>query len=181
MAEQEINLLPEEKLVGEAALGKWLSFFLTSGRIIVILTLLVVVVAFAVRFFFDQELFKVKKALVQKQQILTSLSDLESQIIFTQSQIKGISTILDQTGQIDPIISNIVSIVPDGLTFQTLTVSTGKVSLIAKAIDAVAFNGFIDKLSNSPWAKQVDVESVSGSAAGIVFTVKYVPEIGKGQ
>lgn len=179
MAEQEINLLPEEKLVGEAALGKWLAFLLTSGRIIAILTLLVVVAAFAVRFFFDQELFKIKKELVQKQQILASLSDLESQIIFTQSQIKGIGTILAQTGQVDPIISNLVSIVPDGLTFQTLTVAPGKVTLIAKATDAVAFNGFIDKLSNSQWAKQVDVESVTGNAAGIVFTVKFVPTIGK--
>lgn len=179
MAEQEINLLPEEKLMGEAALGKWLSFLLTSGRIIVILTLLVVVVAFAVRFFFDQELFKVKKALVQKQQILASLSDLESQIIFTQSQIKGVSIILGQTGQVDPIIGNIVSIVPDGLTFQTLTVAPAKVTLIAKATDAVAFNGFIDKLSNSQWARQVDVESVSGSTAGIAFTVKFIPETEK--
>jgi len=70
-----INLIVKEDL-GEALSSQILSWALTYGRYIIIITQIVVLSVFFLRFKLDRDHTDLKEAVTQKQALLESISDL---------------------------------------------------------------------------------------------------------
>lgn len=168
-----INLLPESRLMGEAAIGKWLVFLLTVGRVVVVITVFVVAAAYFFRFQTDQQFFTLKKSIAQKQQVLSGYRDIESRLILAQNRVGYAKTILAQRGRVDMILDVLLSIVPNGVTFQTLAMTRSQVVLSGKATDSSAFGAFLTQLTSASWAANVTIDSVTAGPGGVTFSLKY--------
>src|SRR3989344_7346869 len=72
----KINLLPKDSF-DFSTLGKFLRWSLTTGRVLVVLTEFVVILAFGSRFYFDKRLNDLVEEIVQKQAVVDSYAEIE--------------------------------------------------------------------------------------------------------
>lgn len=89
---QQINLIPEREFVG-TIVGRILSWIISTFRIIVIATELLVMVAFLSRFWLDAQNTDLTEELEQKKSIVSASLDFERQFKDAQQRLRIYSTI----------------------------------------------------------------------------------------
>lgn len=88
----EINLLPEREFAGTVT-GRILAWIISTFRVIVIATEILVMIAFLSRFWLDAQNTDLNEELDQKKAILSASSDFEHQFKDTQKRIQIYKTI----------------------------------------------------------------------------------------
>jgi len=83
----EINLLPEREFAGTIT-GRVLSWIISTFRVIVIATEILVMIAFLSRFWLDAQNTDLNEELAQKKAILLASQDFERQFKDTQKRLK---------------------------------------------------------------------------------------------
>src|SRR3989304_6667942 len=91
----QINLLPQEQFAASTS-GRILAWALSTFRIIVIITELVVILAFLSRFFLDAQNADLSEQIEQKSGIVAASSDFEKTFRQTQKKLEIFSVLTDQ-------------------------------------------------------------------------------------
>lgn len=157
-----INLLPKN-VIEERRTNQFLDWALTYGRYIIIVTELVVLLAFFSRFRLDQELTDLHTAINQKQAIIASVSDFETNVRLLQTRLSKIRQ-LDEGHTIYLDILNLLDqTLPEDVILTTITLNNTHVELSANALTQKGFATFIQSLKKNTSVRNLRIKSVSKS------------------
>ncbi|MCL5675626.1 MAG: PilN domain-containing protein [Patescibacteria group bacterium] len=174
-----LNLLPTDNIEKTPA-GKFLKWALSVGRYIVIFTELIVLAAFFSRFYFDRKLSDLHETIAQKQAIVESASDLETQARLIQGRLSAVKTILSQDTRAKGILMILAQITPTDIVYDNLNITNQSITVTAVTASEASLGVFLSNLNTAKFT-DISLDSVDKNkykGAGIRFTVsaKYSPD-----
>lgn len=156
-------------------LGKILKWVLSVGRHIIIMTELVVILAFLSRFKLDRDLTDLGEKIKQKQAIVESSSSFEKNFRFLQKRLIKIEELRKDQLKADEILSELSSLIPVDVYLANFTIEGKQVSLSATVLSEAGLATFLRNLRNSPRFEKFILSQVSSEAdreIGIKFQLR---------
>lgn len=158
-SKKRINLLVKEGFE-HTTVGKVLSWSLSTGRVIVILTELLVILAFLSRFWLDRTLTDLNDENAIKRKQIEASSKFETDFRIKQKQLATYKRILSEQIDAAGFVSEAASLLPEGVSLTNIAVGdAGEVSLSGLALSEEGLAGFILGLQGS---KKVSDVALSG-------------------
>lgn len=154
-----INLLPRNNF-GNNPFGRLLTWSMTYGRYLMVLTELVVLVAFVSRFSLDRKLTDLKEEIAQKQEILEVNRDLEAEIRRLQNQLAQVRNLLkNQNVPLESFLF-LQTILPNDVVLRSVNSNQEKIFVTAVAGTTESFAKFLNNLTNNKRVARVEVTKV---------------------
>ncbi|KKP29551.1 MAG: hypothetical protein UW35_C0043G0004 [Candidatus Collierbacteria bacterium GW2011_GWF2_44_15] len=127
-----INLLPKDSFEF-SALGKILKWTTTVGRILVVMTEFVVILAFASRFYFDKKLNDLNDEIEGKLAVIEGYAEVESSMREVLARQAVITESGSEAVNVEERISSISRAIPVGVSLSTMRIETKEVLLTGSA------------------------------------------------
>jgi hypothetical protein len=145
---------------------QFLSWALTYGRYIIIITQIVVLSVFFARFKLDRDHTDLKETVLQKQALIESVSDMEKEIIKTQLKLSQIKTIITNKDQFLELITFLQDNVSTDTSFNTLSVSPDRIQFSATTDSLRSFGYLIKKFQQENKFTEAVLEDISRKPNG---------------
>jgi len=174
----QVNLLPQEEFAG-STFGRILVWALSTFRIIVIVTEMVVMIAFLSRFWLDARNVDLNDLIKQKQTVLSSTSDFEKDFRATQKRLKIFSALSPEDRPISAFLGTIVSYLPSDTSLASYSFSGGTIQVKGNAVSEASIAQFIVNLEKSGSFTSVDLINLDSSkqeTSLLSFTLRIVPK-----
>lgn len=174
----DINLLPEDDLLGRPG-GKFLIWALSWGKKIVIVTELLVVIAFLSRFWLDTTIANQSDIIDQKKTIILASGDFEKQ--FTQVKDRLGKVAAEEAIPREPLIKlKVEAFIPAGVVVERLGISGRSISLSGNGNDQ-ALAKMVADFKDSNVFSNVSITKVSKvEGPNINFSLTAIYEGGNG-
>lgn len=140
-----IEFIPQEEWE-RTSFGKFLKWLLNIGRWIVIITELIVIIAFLSRFKLDRDLTNLNESIRQKQAIINASSDFEKEFLFLQKRLSTIEGLKKNQVESDKVLELFSQITPAGIQLSNFNINNEKISLTATADSETTFAVFLKNL-----------------------------------
>lgn len=164
-----INLLGTEDLQ-HSPWGRILSWATTYGRYIMIMTEIIVLLAFISRFSLDRKLTDLNEEIVQKQAIIEANISFEEEFRSLQNRIAAIKTLLSSQGGLRDVLEEIQRLLPPDVHFESLTLGEEKLTAKTIARTTAGFSQFVSNISKSASLKNIEMGEIrKNSLTGIEF------------
>jgi Tfp pilus assembly protein PilN len=176
----QINLLPQEELAG-TTLGRILRWGLSTFRIIVIITEMVVMLAFLSRFWLDARNVDLNDLIKQKIAVLATTSDFENEFRSTQDRLKIFSSLTREGAVVSAYLTSITSVLPADVSLVTYAYNAGSIQVKGAALTEMGIAQFIVNLENAGQFEKVEITNLDSSleeGSLLNFTLRLIP--GKG-
>lgn len=155
--------MPEEENInsfGARAL-KWLT---TVGRLVIILTELLVICAFISRFWLDRKSSDLSDIIRQQKAILETTQDFEQQYSLLQQKLKTIKNFISNNPAYDSKINSLISSTPLDIIYNSLIINKESQKISAD-ISLTIFReesiiNFITNLTLNPDIDSVDIKKI---------------------
>jgi hypothetical protein len=157
------NNLPSINLVKNKQIPlfeKFMNWVLTVGRLIVIVTEIVAVVAFIYRFSLDEKLVDLHSAIKQKQSIVSVLKNDESKYRNLQDRIALAASFSEKGIKTSRAITDIISLVPNATIINNLTINKDKASIDINTASLSSLSDFISSLKNYNGIKSISIDNI---------------------
>lgn len=161
----DINLIGEGDF-SHTPIGRVVTWATTYGRYIMILTEIIVLLAFISRFSLDRKLTDLNEEISQKQAIIEANSDLEQRILVLQQKLTSLSAlVVSQKAPLDSFESIRTAIPPD-VYLDSLDVSdkSAKTAVIAGTTQGISV--LLTNLKANPHFTDIQVGDISLQQAG---------------
>lgn len=160
-----INLLPKSEF-DLSFWGRFLKWSLSSGRYIIILTELVVIIAFMSRFKLDKDLLDLGDRIDGKKAILDATYSTEVNFRSVQSRLSLSHNLLTNNIQITPMWDQVTGSVPEGVVLESVTTDVAKheVAIAAQTSSRQALSEFVTRIANNNFWKSVDMTSLTADS-----------------
>jgi len=159
-----INLIIHDR--DTSVSGQVLSWALTYGRYIIIIIQIVVLSVFFLRFKLDRDHTDLKEAVSQKQALVQSVSDLESEIRAVQNKINNIGQITTSQALPIAVLQFLQDNTPVDTNYTILNISSNTISFIATARDLRSFNYLLRQLQQPNRFSDVNLEDIQRRTDG---------------
>lgn len=167
-----LNLLPRSDLDG-SWWGRFLKWALSTGRYIIILTEMVVIMAFLSRFKLDRDLSDLAERIEGKKNVLAALSVNENAFRNIQKRLAVTKTLIESGVPVDDLLADIEKDLPGGVRFTTISMDVGKIALNAETASDSGLGEFIRNVDADLRWKSVELADVTGDRqGGVKFSVK---------
>ncbi|MFH1841152.1 MAG: PilN domain-containing protein [Candidatus Shapirobacteria bacterium] len=170
---RQLELLAKEEWE-KSRLGRALHWTLTVGRHIVIITELIVILAFLSRFKLDRDLTDLNDSLKQKQAIVEASAPFEKKYRQLQNRVE----ILDQIGQKrfhpEILLDALAEITPVDLYFDEVSSEEGSFALKATVLSETGLTVFLKNIRTLPMLNQISLSELSSGSdkdIGIKFSL----------
>lgn len=172
---EEVNLLPQEEFAA-SILGRVLTWLLTTFRVLVILTEVIVVAAFLSRFWLDAKSTDLNDEIKQKQAIIASYSSFEKDWNNLQRKITVLLPLTIKEKPISDLLSQIATFVPPEINLLAISISNKdeKVEIRGESFSEKPIAQFITNLSAINELSGVSLSQVvtQSSTQTIEFSLK---------
>lgn len=163
---RKLNFLPKNSFGSSNQLSRILNWLLTVGRYSVILTELIVIIAFASRFKFDRDLNDLVEERERQLVILESYSSTEDNLKLRQAQIElGQSIILSQADSESFLQALEKSLAPN-LKFEQIQIASDSANLIGQALTDLSVAQLTTVLIKSPDLESLSLDHFGNSQSG---------------
>lgn len=150
---------------------KFIDWVLSIGRAVVIITEIVALSAFLYRFSLDRQLIDVHSKIKQEQAILNYSKISEDKYRNLQDRIQ-ISSQFSKLGENEvKTLKDIISLAPNGISFNNLTVSGDKIKIDASVNIVSQLGVFIDSLRSYPSISSVSIDKIENQTTNSLITV----------
>lgn len=159
---QQINLIPE---VGfeNTTFGRILAWILSTFRIIVIITEVIVMGAFLSRFWLDAQNSDLKDKIEEKKSYLVASQSFESEFKDTQKRLEIYSKNSKGSGILTKSLSTIVSFLPTDLSLKTFTFSEEKIDIEGYTPNEKSIQQLIANLQSSDLFEDIGIDEISSA------------------
>jgi len=144
--------------------GRMINWLTTVGRVIVVLTELIVVGAFISRFWLDRENSDLSEEIRQKRTILESSVEFENDFRSLQKRLKNVTALVNENSDLEKPIQIIAQEMPGDIFLNSFVYSkTGgkkSASFSILVFSESSLSEFIDNLSSSPEISSLRVGSI---------------------
>ncbi len=154
-----IEFIPQEEWE-RTSFGRFLKWLLNIGRWIVIVTEMIVIIAFLSRFKLDRDLTNLNEAVKQKQAIVNASSDFEKDFRFLQKRLSTIEGLEKNQLEGDKILEIFSQVTPAGIRLSNFSLTGDKVSLTAAADSEATFAVFLRNLKQEPKLTSLSLDKV---------------------
>jgi len=144
-----IELLPQEDWE-KGSLGKFLKWALTVGRYIIIVTELIVVLAFLFRFKLDRDLTDLNESIAGKQAEVKASTEFENNFRLLQKKLQVIKELRQSQLDTDAIFNELAAILPLDVKVTDLSVAMGTATFKATSLSEAGLSTFIKNIKASP-------------------------------
>lgn len=158
-----VNLLPTDRFE-YSNFGRFLRWTLTIGRYLVVVTELVVIIAFLSRFYFDRILTDLRESRIKKEGIVDSFQQVLTDFLETQSRLSAIRNVLSEQYGVNDRLIQIQSLTPSGIEYKAMLVSSRSADLKGFVPNSNTFSAFLGTIQGSPLFDQVSLKSLQLSA-----------------
>jgi hypothetical protein len=163
-----INLLPGNN---QSLLTQFLTWALTVGRLLIILTETVALATFLYRFGLDRQLIDLHDQIKQEEFIVQHFKDYEDLYRSLQQRLALAKQYDDQSGMDPQVFREIIDMGRGSVTFKTLLVSNEAVKIEVQARSVNALSDFVNALKQSPDIAAVSVDKVENKTSNAMISV----------
>lgn len=156
---------------GESFLDRFIGFALTTGRLLVIVTEGIALIAFIYRFSLDRTLVDLHDRITQNQAVVNLLKNNESLFRNLQDRLSLAATLSTQGNQAPTYLTDIVSFATPDMTIRTIDVATDAIRIEAKVQSVDSLTTFVDKLKGYPPVTSVSLDRIANQTATDTITV----------
>lgn len=171
--EPKINLLPQKEFE-RSLLGRTLKWALSSFRVIVIVTEIIVMAAFLSRFWLDAKNSDLNDSISQKRAVILSFKETEDDFRTFQKQIDVFAKITSPTSKSE-YINLITSLTPPDVILNSISDNENSLQIIGSSGGEQNISQFIKNLSSEAKFKNVSlnkIDSNKDNSSVIIFTIK---------
>jgi Tfp pilus assembly protein PilN len=168
-----INLLPKDSFEFSTA-GKALKWTITVGRVLVVLTEFVVLLAFASRFYFDKKLSDLGDVLIQKQAQIAAYADVETEMRKVLAKQAPVETVLKDGLGFASKVDGLSSVLPPGTVLTELALSKNGLVISGNAQSEYGFAQFISGIKKMPGVVTINLQDTSfdQTTGGVKFSIQ---------
>lgn len=159
-----VNFLPSDRFEFSKT-GKFLNWALTTGRYLVIMTELVVTLAFLSRFWFDRVLTDLRESRFQKEVTVDSFKDFERTFLSTQSRLNFVKQTVDSSLRADGELAVINELSPKGIDYNQIQIEPDRTVLSGFAASASDFSSLLSGLESQERFSEISVKILRLSLA----------------
>ncbi len=163
----EINLLPTDE-IEKAPLGKFLKWALTYGRYIVVITELIVLLAFLSRFKLDRDITDLSEEIMRKKNIIVNAEPFENKVRQLQNRLEKISLAVDATNHPDRMFSYLTTILPQETVLDSVTISGSQAILTGKTPSETGLSTLVSNLRKNKDVTSIAVDKIVRDEGGVV-------------
>lgn len=157
----QINLLPE--VFAGTVSGRILIWILSTFRIIVIITEVIVIAAFISRFWLDAKNTDLSEEILQDKALITSEADFEKEFKDIQNRLIIYNAYSTDKGKIVDSINSIIASKPPEIIFSSLKLDPAGASIQAESPSEISIQQFFVNLKSNGKFDEVSIGSVSSS------------------
>ena len=169
MARKEISInLVEENL---NFVDRFISWALTIGRVVVIVTELIALTAFLYRFSLDRQLIDLHSKIKQEQAVVDYLKDYERTFRDIQNRLSLSYNFGGIASDRIKLLNDVVSFAPQGMTFNTLSLQEDRIRMSVMANSVSAMSDFINHLKSYSKIASVNIEKVQDRTSSASITI----------
>ena len=154
-----VNLLIKED-IEESLSGQLLGWAFNYGRYIIIITQIVVLSVFFLRFKLDRDHTDLKEAVSQKQALVESVGDLETEIRRVQKRLSDVDQITSNQNYLIKVIKFLQDNTPSDTTFTALILGKDRIAFSASSKDLRSFSYFLRQLQQESKLSEVTLEDI---------------------
>jgi hypothetical protein len=159
---EQINLIPKEGF-NQTTSGRILMWLLSTFRIILIVTELVVIAAFVSRFWLDAKNSDLSDKIKEDTSIITSLSGFEQEFKDVQWRLSIDNSYISSKGQIISALNSILQDKPPAITFSYIIADTASISIQAKSPSEIDIQQFYTNLKADKNLNEVLINTIQSS------------------
>lgn len=155
----KVNLLPKDNFEF-SFVGKFLRWALTAGRIMVVLTEFVVILAFASRFWFDKELNDLREVIDQKEMVVNSYAETEAEMRRILARQEPVKDYLENNLEMITRVDDLKYFLPEGVILTEMKIEKERISLVGVAGSEETFSRTIRAMAQMEGAYQTEVKEL---------------------
>lgn len=167
----KINLLPQEEFES-STLGRILKWLLSTFRVIVIATEIVVIGAFLFRFWADAQNSDLTENINQKKSVIASYSQVEKSFRDTQKKLNIFSSLTKEENRFSGLLKEVSSYLPLDVTLTYISITTTDLELRASTASEQSASQTVVNLTSSKLFENVTITSIESKDNIINFSVK---------
>ena len=166
-----INLLPQSEFE-QSFWGRFLKWAITTGRYILILVELVVIIAFLSRFKLDKDLADLADSISGKKAVLEAAYSSEQNFRFTQARLNAAGTLLSSQVGARKLLETVVSYVPPEVSLTKLVITPSLVTVSGKTDSQTGLAILLARMTaDRSWASIDLTDVLATPTQGIQFTL----------
>lgn len=168
-----INLLPKDEFEF-STLGRILKWATTAGRVLVVLTEFVVILAFGSRFYFDKKINDLNEVIDNKLAIIQGYNEVETRTRELLTKQSVINDYLKNNIQIGDRFETVSKLLPRDVNLSVMKVSSNELTIEGDAGSEATFAQTLRSFRTDPRLKQMSLAKSSfDQVAGTVkFNIK---------
>lgn len=157
---REINLL-KYKHFEDTLAGKVLAWALSAGRVIVIITELIVIAAFLSRFWLDRTLTDLNEQNAALKAQIEAFSSFEKEFRSAQERLSLYKNLGATQAKYSQIIKEVALLLPSDVLLTNISITGEGVYITGKAISENGLAGFISTLGKAKTVKDIKLTDLS--------------------
>lgn len=166
-----INLLPQSEFE-QSFWGRFLKWAITTGRYILILVELVVIIAFLSRFKLDKDMADLSDSIAGKKAVLDATYSTEQNFRFTQSRLNAAGILLSSQVGARQTLETVASYVPPQVNLTKLILQPSSVTVSGQASTTDGLAILLARMTADRGWKSIDLSEVLATPTqGIGFTI----------
>lgn len=156
---KKINLLPQEEF-SSSTIGRVLTWALSTFRIIVILTEVIVMMAFLSRFWLDAKANDLNDTIRQKQAIITASADFENKFRDIQKRVQAYEAITSATSTNSKYLDTVASFVPVDINLTSFQFAEDSIQVRGGSGSEIGIAQLMANLQSNPDFTNVTLTSI---------------------
>lgn len=168
-----INLLPRTSFEF-STIGKALKWATTVGRVLVVMTEFVVLLAFASRFYFDKKLDDLGEVLTQKEAQIAAYADVEAEMRKVLAKQQLVETLQGGGLGFASRVDSLTQILPSGTVLDSLSLDKSGLAINGKAQSEYGFAQLISGVKKMSGVAMINMTDTSfdQTTGGVKFSIK---------
>lgn len=163
-----VNLL---KTKGNNFTDKFIQWALTIGRMVIILTETIALVAFLYRFILDRQIIDQRERIKQKAAEVTLYENQEKEYRNLQERLTLITTEIPLAADTTQRLSDIIAIAPKGVTFNVITVTAENLNMSANIQSVAALTSFVNSIKKLPGITSISIDKIENKTLNATIVV----------
>ncbi len=167
-----VNLLPPSEFE-QSFWGRFIKWAVSTGRYLIILTELVVIVAFLSRFKLDQDLSDLNQNVKSQIMFLDSQITIEEKYLQTAKKLSQAGLIIQSRPEIELLLKYLSEKKPEEVEISQLVLNSGGLNLTAVTLNEQSMNNLLKTFSaDKTWSTVELTQVVSQPTTGIRFILQ---------
>lgn len=166
---KEINLIPQNEF-DTSPLGRILRWALSTFRVMVIVTELIVMSAFLSRFWLDAKNSDLGDEINSGKAQVLAYSDIEKDFRLYQTRISIAKTLFSQA-KIDDVVTNVARLMPPDVSLNSISITGTQLEVKAVAFSERSIAQFLVNLENYDKLENITLSQIASSVENESLTI----------